>query len=374
MNIAIIGTRGIPNNYGGFEQFAEYISVGLAERGHKVTVYNPHFHPYKQPSFKNVTIRTMQCPENKLGSAAHFYYDYLCLRDALKQDFDIIYAAGYGTQAPSMFFVNGYADKLVVNMDGLEWKRSKWGFFTQKLMKMFERVTVKRCKHLVSDNLGVQSYFRAAYNKNSYFLAYGADVVKEIDRSLLKKYGREENAFYLLIARLEPENNIDEILSAHQGSNTPYPLLVIGNHETKYGQWLKQKYAGEQRIVFLGSIYAKDELDTLRACCIAYYHGHSVGGTNPSLLEAMAAGSFVIAHDNDFNRSVLQNNALFFPDTTTLKGIINDQEKHLAKKQEFIERNRQRIATDYAWDHLVQQHENLFESIVCGNPAKTISQ
>ena len=135
MKIAILGTRGIPNNYGGFEQFAEYISIGLVKKGHDVTVYNPSFHPYKETKFKGVNIIKAYSPEEKLGSMGNFIYDYNCLKDAKQRNFDIIYEAGYATCSPFFYLLKSKKSKLITNMDGIEWKRSKWNFLTKKLMK-----------------------------------------------------------------------------------------------------------------------------------------------------------------------------------------------------------------------------------------------
>src|SRR5215216_3264604 len=124
MRIAILGTRGIPNNYGGFEQFAEYISIGLAKKGHDVTVYNPKFHPYKEAEFKGVNIIKVYSPEEKLGSVGNFIYDYNCLKDAKQRNFDVIYEAGYATCSPFFYLLKSKKSKLIINMDGIEWKRS----------------------------------------------------------------------------------------------------------------------------------------------------------------------------------------------------------------------------------------------------------
>lgn len=364
MRIAILGTRGIPNNYGGFEQFAEYLSVGLVNLGHSVTVYNPDFHDYKADMFNGVQIKRIYCPENKLGASAHFIYDYLCLKDALKQGFDIIYEAGYGTASFSYFQKKKGKPYIVTNMDGLEWKRSKWNRFTKKVMRYAEKVAVNKSDFLISDNIGIQTYYQEEYNAASLFLPYGADQVTEYAVHYLESYGVQQSQYYLLIARLEPENSIDLMLEAYSKSNEQCPLLVIGNYKTKYGQYLEEKYKGG-KVRFLGGVYDKKALDSLRCFAKAYLHGHTVGGTNPSLLEAMASNAFIISHDNQFNRSVLQGNALFFDSVQTLKSIFdNIEEIGLTKKRDFVEANQKLIEEEYTWERIVKLHHDVFEKML----------
>ena len=178
MKIAILGTKGVPNNYGGFEQFAEYLSVGLVTHGHSVTVYNPSFHPWKEPIYKGVRIQSVFSPEELIGSSANFLYDHLCLRHALKQDFDVIYEAGYHSVAPSYVFHNTKSIRnpiIITNMDGLEWKRSKWNSLTRRFIKFLEKTAVKQSPYLISDNLGIQEYYENEFGDSfgSFTLSTG---------------------------------------------------------------------------------------------------------------------------------------------------------------------------------------------------------
>lgn len=360
MKIAILGTRGIPNNYGGFEQFAEIISVELVKRGHKVVVYNPHFHPYKENEFKGVQIKRAYSPENIIGAAANFIYDFICFKDALKQDFDIILECGYHSNAPSYYLKRKkHKAVLITNMDGIEWKRSKWGGFTKWLIRKLEKIAVDKSDVLVSDNIGIQEYYRKEFNKESVFIAYGANPIYEYDKTKIGQYSLKENEYFLLIARLEPENNIETILDGYVLSKSEYPFIVIGNHNTKYGNFLKNKYQGKN-IRFIGGVYDKNMLDNLRCYSRVYFHGHSVGGTNPSLLEAMASNAFIAAHNNPFNKYVLENNALYFNNPEDVKNIINNYNTETeSQKQIFKENNIKTIATKYSWNNITDMYENL---------------
>ncbi|PXV61966.1 glycosyltransferase involved in cell wall biosynthesis [Dysgonomonas alginatilytica] len=360
MKIAILGTRGIPNSYGGFEQFAEYLSVGLVNRGHSVTVYNVHFHEYNQSEFKGVRIKKIYSPEKQIGAAANFIYDYLCLKDALKQDFDIIYEAGYHSNSPSYYLLKKNSPIVITNMDGIEWKRSKWNYFTRQLIKRLEKIAVRKSDYLVSDNSAIQQYYKKEFGVDSFCIAYGADIVEYFNEEILRTYDVVIREYFLLIARLEPENNIEMILDGYALSKDARPFLVIGNAETKYGRLLQQKYGG-RNIRFLGGIYDKNVLDSLRHYSTLYFHGHSVGGTNPSLLEAMASQSLIVAHGNPFNRAVLGQNAFYFNNSSEISSIICEcQQTNEHKRLLLISDNKAKIEDEYSWNSIVHQYENLF--------------
>jgi len=367
MKIAILGTKGIPNNYGGYEQFAEFISSRLIERGHSVTVYNPHFHKFKGDYFKGVTIIRKYSPEKILGGAANIIYDHLCLKDALQRDFDIIYEAGYHSVALSYKFLK--VDELrkpiiITNMDGLEWRRSKWNKTVQNIIKGLERIAVARSPYLISDNEGIQEYLLTKYNAESFYIPYGADPVNEFDESLLHTYNVKREGYLMLVARLEPENNVETILDGYCKLSMEEPLLVVGNHATRFGGYLKNKFKGSN-IKFVGGIYNKAQLDSLRHFSLTYFHGHSVGGTNPSLLEAMASESFIIAHENPFNASILNKAALYFKTADDVCKLLTKikplRTRHLA---EFVIENNAKISTTYKWDRIVNQHEELFKDLL----------
>lgn len=366
MKIAILGTRGIPNNYGGFEQFAEYISVGLAELGHDVTVYNPHFHSYTGDSFKGVKIQRINSPEEKIGSIGNFIYDYRSLKHALAQNFDLIYEAGYGTASPSYFLLKDETVPVLTNMDGLEWKRSKWNFITKRLMRYFEKLAIQKSHYLIADNTGIQQYYKDYHNAESIYLPYGADAVYQFDVDVPAVYNLAQDSYLMLVARLEPENNITMILDGYVKSGTSYPFIVIGNHNNKYGAYLKDRYKSND-VRFLGGIYDKAKLDSLRCFAKAYFHGHSVGGTNPSLLEAMASRAFIFAHDNDFNKGVLEANAIYFSSSESLAAkITNIKALSNAHREGYLQGNVHKILNYYNWKRVIKLHEEVFTNILEG--------
>lgn len=372
MKIAFISTRGIPNNYGGFEQFAEYISVGLAERGHEVVVYSPHFHPYKGDSYKGVRIKHIYSPETWMGSSVgSFFYDFSSLKDALKKEkFDIIYEAGYTSIVPAYIWFNVKNIKRPVfttNMDGLEYKRTKFNKWVQKFIFWEERTAVKHSHYLIADNMGIHDYYKEKYGKESKFLAYGADIHNNYNEEYLKEFGLNANNYYLLVARLEPENNIEMAIEGYLASNENgiRPLVIVGKTNTPHGKYLFAKYGNEKSIRFLGGIYDFNKLNSVRHFSFAYFHGHSVGGTNPSLLEAMASDCFVLANDNIFNKAVLGKNALYYKDNNEVRELLNDINMLAEKyKDTFISNNIEVIKKDYSWNKLVDEHEKYFLSLL----------
>lgn len=367
MRIAILGTKGIPNHYGGFEQFAEYLSCGLTERGHEVTVYAPHYHSFQGKEIKKVKIKHFYCPERYLGGAAHYIYDHLCLKDAIQSNFDIIYEAGYGSCA---FAIRYFKRKMrtpviITNMDGMEWKRSKWNSMVQYITKRAESIAVKHSDFLIADNMGIKSYFEKKYGVVPVFLPYGAEVVERFDSGILEKYSLKPKEYFLLIARLEPENNIETIIKGFINSHSLIPLIIIGGLTTKNAKKLVAYANQNPKIIFLGGIYDIHAVNNLRHFAKAYLHGHSVGGTNPSLLEAMACECFIIAHDNEFNRSVLENNGAFFSNDAALQEILMNLEDMLARNENaFKQKNIELIKTKYDWNLIIGSHEKFFESVL----------
>ena len=368
MKIAFLSVRGIPNNYGGFEEFAEYISVGLAERGHDVTVYSPHYHPYQEKEYKGVHIKHIYSPELWMGgSVGSFFYDYLSLKDALKKEnFDIIYDAGYTSIIPAYIRFNVKKIKhpiFTTNMDGLEYKRAKFNKWVQKFVFWEEQMAVKHSHYLIADNMGIHDYYKEKYGKESKFLAYGATIHDHYNADYLKEYGLTENDYFILVARLEPENNIYMTIDGYLASeqNGKKPLVVVGKTNTPYGKKLVAKYGNNPNIKFVGGIYDFDKLNSVRHFSYAYFHGHSVGGTNPSLLEAMASECFILSHKNIFNRSVLGDNAVYYNNEKEVKDILDNINAIVSQhKQQYIEGNLDVIRNEYSWEKLVDEHEKYF--------------
>lgn len=369
MKVAILGTRGIPNHYGGFEQFAEFFSVYLVEKGHEVYCYNSHNHKFQEKTFHGVNIIHQHDPEYKYGTFGQFIYDYNCIMDSRKRDFDIILQLGY-TSNSIWFFLLPKKPIIITNMDGLEWKRTKYSKPVQQFLKFAERLAANSSDYLVSDSIGIEKFLKEKYKKESTYIAYGAYPFDSPNEDFLKEYNVEKENFNMIMARFEPENNLDMVLEGVAQSNNKTPILVIGKHETKYGEYLKNKFKSFDNIRFLGGIYNLEHLNNLRYFSKLYFHGHSVGGTNPSLLEAMASQALVIAHNNDFNKGILKENGIYFSNPSEVKNILESVKK--IDNLQKVQNNYQAIIKDFNWEKINGQYLQLFEQ--CYSRHKTRKQ
>lgn len=356
LRIAILGTRGIPNHYGGFEQFAEYLSFGLVQKGHEVFVYNSSQHPYTEREWNGVQIIHCADPEHKLGTFGQFIYDLNCINDSRKRDFDILLHLGYTSD--SIWHWRWPKNTVnMVNIDGMEWMRSKYNKPTRRFLKFAESLAAKNAQVLIADSPQMQHHFLARYGKKPVYIPYGAEEFTEPDDSIPEMYKLLPHQYFLLVARMEPENNIEMILRGYMASSQTYPLLVIGNVTNKFGKYLNSEF-DHQRIQFLGSIYDQHALNNLRYYSTRYFHGHSVGGTNPSLLEAMACRCNIAAHNNVFNKSVLQNGADYFSTAGDVAAIIDTPDNaRLADQKRQL--NMQKIKTVYNIQKNIDDYERI---------------
>ena len=361
MKIGILGTRGIPNRYGGFEQCAEKLAEGLVARGHQVWVYNSSRHEYKAKEWNGVHIVHCFDPEARLGTAGQFIYDLNCINDARGRRFDVLLHLGYTSD--SVWWWRWPACSNVVNMDGLEWKRSKYSARVQKFLKRAERWAAEHGDALIADSVGIQNYLRDEYGKESAFIPYGAELYSTPDTAALKPFDVAPYAYHLLIARMEPENNIEPIIDGFLQSASPDPLLLVGGTGNDFGKQLVTNYGRESRVRFLGAIYDTAVINNLRYFSHLYFHGHSVGGTNPSLLEAMGCSALIVAHDNVFNRGVLGEDAFYFTDASRLSRVIDG----VREKREYgplLSANRHKIVEQYNWPRVVEEYESALQAAV----------
>lgn len=353
LKIAILGTRGIPNYYGGYEQAASYLAPGLVEKGHEVTVYNSFNHPYRQKEWNGTRIIHQKDPEAKIGAAGQFIYDWNCLRHAQKENYDVILMMGYTS---SSVWGKFYPKKTIIisNMDGLEWKRSKYSKPVQQFLHYAERLAIKYSDHYIADSTAIQEYLRNKYMVEPAYIPYGAVIHDSADPDLLRSYRTAAHEYFLLVARLEPENNIEIILEGFYRSNSSLSFIVVGDtSKNDFGRKMKKRYGSNDRIFFAGAVFDAQILHTLRHFCRLYFHGHSVGGTNPSLLEAMASCAPIAAHDNPFNRAVTGDDAFYF---STIEDVAN-LVCNTAANTQMVANNLQKIKEQFNWHSVINQYE-----------------
>ncbi|MCW5519956.1 DUF1972 domain-containing protein [Aureitalea sp. L0-47] len=360
MKIGILGTRGIPNNYGGFEQFAEFFSVYLKQKGHDVYVYSSKNHEYQEKEYKGVKLIHCKDPEDKIGTVGQFIYDFYCIHDARKRNFDVILQLGYTSSS----IWRRYLPKrsmIVTNMDGLEWKRTKFSKKVQKFLKYAESLGVKGSDYLIADSLGIQDYLKETYDAESRYIPYGSTVFTDPDSTALSEYNIDPYKYHMLIARMEPENSIEMILDGYVESGTEEPFLVVGKHDVnKFGAYLKDKFKAYPNIRFLGGIYDLGKLNNLRYYSKLYFHGHTVGGTNPSLLEAMGSNALIVAHNNRFNATILEQDGLYFRSKEEVAGVIT-KVKNKEEYSHFLTNNTNKIKEKFSWDLINKSYLDYFE-------------
>lgn len=359
MKIAVLGSRGIPNRYGGFEEMAAQVCPLWVKEGHQVTVYAISDHPDKQDTVDGVRIIHIFNPEKTLGLAGQFIYDFLGILHARKENYDVILQLGYTTSGIWSFLWPKH--KTITNMDGLEHKRAKYKGLLSVFLKWSERRAVKGSKLLVADNPEIASYLKK-FKKPIQTIAYGTEVVSFEPKTatLLEPFDLTSKEYHLHIGRVQPDNHVHEILSAAEDSGET--LVTIGDYSTRYGRTLKGAFDHCRNIHFLGSIYDKTLLNALRQHSLFYIHGHSAGGTNPALLEALGCGCFVLAHGNAFNGSVLGGLGGLWLQSDQLSAQLQQRpsKETLAQQQELA---RERMKTHFQWMDIAAQYIDAFQEL-----------
>jgi len=374
-SIAIIGSRGIPNRYGGFEKFAEIISTELVKKGYKIYVSCEYTSETKIQEYNGVNLFyfPIKPPKmNMLRIVYEFLYDGYSLLWASSKA-ENVYMLGYS--AAVLFFIPKlFGKKLFVNPDGIEWKRNKFNSFVRVLLRFSERTAVFWADELIADSKEIKKYLDHKYNINSTYITYGASQVQKAEWNSgklpesLKKVSINTD-YYLVVARLEPENNIEIIVKGYLKSKTHIPLIIVGNfanlkYERKINNIIINHPLKEKKIIFTGGIYYPETLNMLRQNCFTYIHGHSVGGTNPSLLEIMAMKTIIIAHDNEFNREVAGDSVLYFKNYIDLGNKIDFVENIPDKFDELKYTSYSRSKSLYSWQEITEKYFRLFQGEV----------
>ena len=355
-SIAVLGTRGIPAKYGGFETFAEALAIGLVQKGCTVTVFCEQGDEEPFDTYNGVHLVRIRAP--RLGPLSTIVFDLKCLL-AARSGFDIVYMLGYGA-APFCAIPRLFGRRVWINMDGVEWRRSKWSWAGRTYLRIMERVAVMVASRVIADAAAIRDHLEARYGRlpNCDVIPYGAHVASGADVSALAKFGNlTPGEYYLVVCRLEPENHVREIIEGFAASGSPYPLVIVGGtaEPNPYVRTLLGLQSGHVR--FVGAIYDQVLLGALRFHSRAYIHGHSVGGTNPSLLEAMGAGNVVVAHDNPFNREVLGEGGRYFAGPAQLADAIRQLDNlDGAERRAISGRVRARVTESYSWQKIVDDY------------------
>jgi len=354
--ISIIGTVGIPAKYGGFETLTEYLTKYL-HKDYDMTVYcSSKSYDEKKEEHNGAKLKYLNLNANGVQSIP---YDIISIFKSLRNSDTLLILGVSGCII--LPFIRLFSKKrIIVNIDGLEWKREKWGKGAKWFLKYSEKLAVKYADEVVTDNKVIQDYVKSEYDKNSTLIAYGADhVTKETMSDELKNqysFLTEEYAFK--VCRIEPENNIHVILEAFESYKT-LNLVIIGNwSNSEYGINLKVKYSKISNIHLIDPIYDQQILNQIRSNCYIYMHGHSAGGTNPSLVEAMYLGLPIFAYGIEYNKETTHNKAAYFDTKDELIELLKNMDEVKLKK---IGYNMIKLAKEnYTWEKISQQYSKLF--------------
>ncbi len=359
MHALILGTRGIPSKHSGFETFAQDLSLFLRDRGHDVTVYcqaerKEQFHEDMWQGIRRIHIPAGEGP---LGT---IFFDWGAVRHSIHEN-GVVLTLGYNTGVFNAWYRLRRMPNLM-NMDGIEWKRAKWSFPARAWFWFNEWAGARVANHLIADHPEIKKHLeRHTSSRKITIIPYGAYPVYSAPVGLIEPYGLEPGGYYLLIARPEPENSILEIVQAFSRRKNRTPLVVLGKYSRTATTSFQRKVldaAGEE-VRFLGAIFDRDIVRTLRFYARAYVHGHRVGGTNPSLVESLAAGNAVIAHDNRFNRWVAGPAARYFRGADDLGAILDELDANPDQLQAMGEASRSRYGETFKQEQVLTAYEEV---------------
>jgi len=357
--LRILGTRGIPAAHGGFETFAENLACFLVQRHWRVTVYcqESGSGPVSESVWQGV--RLVHIPVAASGPAATVIFDWRATRHAAQQGEPCL-TLGYNT---AVFCALLRWAKLpnIINMDGIEWRRAKWGRIARTWLWLNERAGAKLGNHLVADHPEIAKHLAQIVSAEKITaIPYGADRLRAMPAGLVQGLGLQSGRYLTLVARPEPENTVLEAVQGFSAHPRGYKLAVLGAYAQGNSYHQKVRAAASPEVVFLGAIYDKPLVQALRFHCAGYVHGHRVGGTNPSLVEALGAGNAVVAHDNKFNRWVAGDAAIYFDDAASASqafdALLGDGTRLQSMRAAALRRHNEA----FTWPAVLLAYENLF--------------
>ncbi|MCU1264108.1 MAG: hypothetical protein JWM21_426 [Acidobacteria bacterium] len=359
MRIAILGTRGIPASYGGFETFAEHLSTRLAARGHAVTVYcRAHYVSPRQLEYQGVRLRI-------LPTIRHKYFDtvvhtFLSALDAAPRRFDAALICN-AANAPFAPLLRLTGTPVAINVDGLEHKRKKWNWIGRQYYLLTERLATILPNKTVTDAGVIKDYYLSRYNAASTMIAYGSEVERRPNPDVVRRWRVEPNRYVLYVSRLEPENNAHLVIEAFKKVRTAHRLLIVGDapYAHDYIADLKARARGDKRIIFTGFVFGQD-YRALQQNAYCYVHATEVGGTHPALLEAMGFGNCVLTLAAPENLEAVGDAAIPYNDESDLARKLQRVLRDGSLVHSFRHRAQTRVQEHYTWDRVVDQYEQLF--------------
>ena len=360
MNIAILGSRGIPARYSGYDTLVEELTLGLVESTDiQVLVYcRSCYFPNRRSSLHGA--RLVYLPAPRLKAIESLLHSFLSSIHVLWQNTDVVYFLD-PANAPFCVLLRLFGKRVVVHTDGLGWKRRKWGPLARRYYKFVEWVCARAANAIVTDNPAMQQYYREEYGTDSTYITYGAASHYSVDDSTYSKLGIQKKNYLLVVARLEPDNNIDLIIREYVRSSVDIPLVIVGDSPYNRRYMRRLRELADERVRFLGRIHDQPRVNALYRGAYLYIHGHEVGGTNPSLLRAMDAGTAPLVIDASFNRAVVGDSGIIFERG---KGDLCRKLEHLVANTEEVkiigESAKARADKHFTWGSVVSEHKKLF--------------
>jgi glycosyltransferase involved in cell wall biosynthesis len=375
LHIAMIGTRGVPAAYGGFETAVEEIGRRLIERGHAVTVYCRSGGAGSGPaSSAHLGMRLVHLPALHLKAfetLSHTALSVAHVATHARPNAAFVFNAANAPFVPSL---RSRGIPTAVHVDGLEWKRDKWGGTARRYYRWAEQLSVRSADALIADAQGIVDYYRDEFAIPTELISYGTRVLHDPAHDRLPELGLTPNGYHLVVARFEPENHVDVLIEGFLRSSSRLPLVVVGSAPYAGVHCRRiNDLAADPRVRLLGGLWDQDQLDQLYAHAVSYLHGHSVGGTNPSLLRAMGAATASIAYDVSFNREVLGVYGAYFRDSASLASLIEDAEFNPHHTGEVGAALQQRASVLYNWGQVTDSYEDLGHRLVAGYSTQGLS-
>lgn len=369
ISIALLGTRGVPARYGGFETCIEEVGKRLVERGHRVTVYCRSAPDTDKSKTEYLGMNLVYLPALKRKSLETLSHSGLSAAHLAthRTDAAIVFNAA---NAPWLPVIRSAGIPVATHVDGLEWKRAKWGPIGQRYYRIAESASVRLSDALIADAQGISDYYRQEFGADTTLISYGAPLLEPGNSDKLSELGLMPDQYHLAVARLEPENHVHLIIEGFVRSGAALPLVVVGSapYAGVYSRSLEA--LADSRVRLVGAVWDQELLDQLYANARIYWHGHSVGGTNPSLLRAMGAGTAVNAFDVNFNREVLRDAGEFFRTPADVASLADKAEQFPHTATERRQTSRTYAAT-YDWDDVALRYEDLALRLAAGEERRS---
>ena len=360
MKIAILGTRGIPANYGGFETFAEQLGTRLAARGHDVTVYGrKHYATGGRSEYRGVKLVILPTIRHKyLDTAVH---SFLSMLHALPRRYDVILICN-AANSIFAFLPRLFGTPTLVNVDGLERKRKKWNWIGKTYYLVSEWLSTFLPTEIVTDAQVIQNYYETRYHKKSAMIAYGAEVARRAAPEHLEKYGLISGKYILYVSRLEPENNAHLVIEAYEKIKTDLPLVIVGGAPYAKEYIAQLKSTRDPRIRFLGFVFGED-YRALQQNAYCYVHATEVGGTHPALIEAMGAGNCALTLATPENLEVMGDAGIVYHTVDDLAEALRRVLDDSSIIGEYRRRAMSRVMQLYNWEQITDEYEQLLARI-----------